>query len=1792
MRLYLHILIYLSIFVPLSAQTFDIFDIDASEFPIMKAKFLAFDEHGNQITNVTTDDISIIEEGNVRRIISLTCNSNITLEPVSTVLVMDASGSMARRNLFLAQSAARAWINAMPDGDSECAITAFDLENYLIQDFTNIKEILLDKVNDLFAQGGTSYNAAFIDELYGGLIVSRNAQYKKVIVMMTDGRPTTATLEHLIIDEAIQQEAMIFVVTLGMPCPPVLRQIANVTGGQWFENVSTAQSASETYNQILKIVSGAEACEIVWESDVTCFGGERLAEINFYPTLMNKYFNYNMPLNSVTGINISPESVFFKNVMPGTARDTTIFITANNGDLNVSEIKFDHPAFEVFPRSFKINKGQTQPVKITYTAQPGGEYTWTRMEMYNNLCPAQIFASGGFAGKRPEKKTLKLTHPNGNELFVAGNDTVVTWEGIPETDDVRLEYSYDNGNNWNLVSERTNGGTFNWNRIPRTPSKECLMKVSQLKMDIGNNAEWARTLGGDFYFNLDEPHSGIALDIYGNIYVTGQFTETINVEGKILTSEGKEDIFIAKFSPDGELEWLTKLGGPESDVANEIEVDFFGNSYVVGKFSQSLFYDSRVLLSRGGTDAFIAKILPDGSFEWVKNVGGPGDDAANDIVIDNLGNVIITGAYSEGAYFGSFEIFSSGSTDIFLTKFSPEGNCLWVKKFGGEYQDEGLSLAVDLGNKIYLTGRFSRSARFENVNLVTPGKDTEFTDYDVFICKFFQNGTMEWVTQAGGERDDTGFGIGVDSRGDVFIAGSYMKEANFGGFTLQANSASENETSDIFIAKLNTNGRFDWVRTAGGNSNDAAYDLAVDSDGNAIITGAFTNRATFDNNEVISKGFLDVFVAKYTSQGLVEWVKRAGGSYADYGFSIALDAWGNSYIGGNYTNAGDFGSTILRTRLGLLDFYIWGAGGGNDALQEDVSDLLWTIAAPEARAIDVDMGQVYLGNSKDSVVVGFIKNVGNFDFRIDSIFFQGPEKDAFTIVSRNSNILIKTDSADETEFYFNPVKAGKNNSDIIIHTQSDTIRRKITGEGLLPDLMLIHRNIDFGKVLVGENKDTLRTAMIANNSKNPIEITETRHNKPNDVDFKTIEGGGNQVLMPGDTLFMDLRFEPSEKGRTSGSLEFHHKGVGSPVVVILGGEGINPNPSILVSDNFFPELFCQSEHKAQLRISNRGGAILNVESIHFEGVNSSDFEILSELPLSVNPDRTSAVDVQYSSDLPGIKTAEIVIKSNSNPDSIARVPISVIMNGAKAISESGNIDFGILDLNENATKILTIKNAGNKAANFFINSISPFYLTSETVFLLPNQSAEIEVKFDGINESASLSGKITILDEVCNFETAVDIRAIVNKKEKPIISVLSQNFEVLNCESSINRNFTISNQGRETLNIESIDILNDIDSEFVITPLQNNSIPQGESAEFELSFIPKSAGDKSCQLFIKSNSEIDSELSIPVEASYHPVSFEISENTLDVGRIIQSQTAEFKVNLTNSGFTTNTFTIINNNDIEFTENRISLNSGETRAISGNIKTDDLSGINIFTFQIVDSICKLMSEVRISASIYPAAAINLKVLSSEGFAGDVIEIPVIATEASDLTGFVINSFDFHLKFNPTILLPVNTNDYEIIDGIGSLTLKDVPYNGEGELLRIPFKVGLGDAEISNLIISNPNVNGDDVAVMPESGIFTSLGICFEGGARLINPNGQGGIMKINPNPAHSEMISISVNIIENGIHSVSIYNSNGYLKEDFLLKSEKGSRQLFINSNDLESGVYFIQYTSPTINEVKKLVIIK
>jgi hypothetical protein len=229
--------------------------------------------------------------------------------------------------------------------------------------------------------------------------------------------------------------------------------------------------------------------------------------------------------------------------------------------------------------------------------------------------------------------------------------------------------------------------------------------------------------------------------------------------------------------------------------------------------------------------------------------------------------------------------------------------------------------------------------------------------------------------------------------------------------------------------------------------------------------------------------------------------------------------------------------------------------------KQDISDSVFSIVMPEPRSRDIDMGDVLVNSSQDSLFDDFMWNPGTWQYRVDSIYFTGADAAAFALISGKPVYTVLPGGLALGEFSFSPVRTGPHSAFINIITQTDTLRQNIIGNGIQPDLRILNNFIDFGRIRLGSFKDSLQCLMLYNAGTAPVRVFNTIQGGPNAVDFSILAGGGAFILNPGDTIRMDLRFQPSFEGRTSGSIVFEHDAAASPAIVRLLGEGYIPDPA-------------------------------------------------------------------------------------------------------------------------------------------------------------------------------------------------------------------------------------------------------------------------------------------------------------------------------------------------------------------------------------------------------------------------------------------------------------------------------------------------------------------------------------------------------------------------------------------------------------------------------------------------------
>lgn len=259
-----------------------------------------------------------------------------------------------------------------------------------------------------------------------------------------------------------------------------------------------------------------------------------------------------------------------------------------------------------------------------------------------------------------------------------------------------------------------------------------------LKLDDSGDFVWAKLFtGADIVQVID-----VCTDELGNIYSTGRLKATADFDPNAgttsLTSNGNNDVFIAKLNSSGDLVWAKSFGSTGSDLGNTISLDASNNIVVGGKFELTVDFDPNAgtanLTSDGGIDGFVAKFDNTGNYVWSKKFGGTSDDEVISLQVKSNGSIYFTGTFETVADFdpGSSTAFltTAGGKDIFICKLNSLGDYNWVYQFGGSGNDVGNDISIDGNGNILSTGWFEGTADFDpttsNLSLTSAGLNDAF----------------------------------------------------------------------------------------------------------------------------------------------------------------------------------------------------------------------------------------------------------------------------------------------------------------------------------------------------------------------------------------------------------------------------------------------------------------------------------------------------------------------------------------------------------------------------------------------------------------------------------------------------------------------------------------------------------------------------------------------------------------------------------------------------------------------------------------------------------------------------------------------------------------------------------------------------------------------------------------------------------------------------------------------------------------------------------------------------------
>jgi len=409
----------------------------------------------------------------------------------------------------------------------------------------------------------------------------------------------------------------------------------------------------------------------------------------------------------------------------------------------------------------------------------------------------------------------------------------------------------------------------------------------------------------------------VVVDHNDQVILSGTFSGTVDFGGGPLKSPGYSDIYLVKLDADGAHSWSKHYNGYDYSFGNALAVDAAGNVLLAGYFFGSISFGKNELVAAGGRDIFVTKHNPAGELIYALPFGefaGESDQLAYGLAVDSFGNAIVVGGFLGELMFEVGNILvSNGSEDIFIAKLDGNGQPVFSKSFGDGERDTAHAVAVSASHRIAVVGSFKGQLDLGAGNL------NASLGEDAFFAVFSSTGQLLWSSSMPlvNGNHARALDVAFDEKGDVIVVGYFEGQVAFGSESMT--SAGQD---DIFVAKLAADtGKVIWSRRFGDSASQRAHSVALDASGNIAVTGDFQGSVSFGPKQLTSVSDRDVFVVKLDSEGKQLWSRGYGGAGDQVGSSIASDSSGDLLVTGEFADTFDFGGASLAS-AGSIDVFV------------------------------------------------------------------------------------------------------------------------------------------------------------------------------------------------------------------------------------------------------------------------------------------------------------------------------------------------------------------------------------------------------------------------------------------------------------------------------------------------------------------------------------------------------------------------------------------------------------------------------------------------------------------------------------------------------------------------------------------------------------------------------------------------------------------------------------------------------------------------------------------------------
>ncbi|MFZ1728911.1 MAG: choice-of-anchor D domain-containing protein [Bacteroidota bacterium] len=1251
------ILILFALALPAQAQlTFNVLGTDGRNYPDIAITFEALDAANKSIQSFIPSDFTVVENGIVRPVISVSCPPPVT-PPISLTLTFDISFSMTiDARLQNMKNACSQLVNDLSYPPAASGITTFGDNTTIALPYTSNKTDILNTISGITASGGgTDFIGAFLNPGSGAIDMTKNRSGDRYIIFMTDAfENLTAVQENSIITAAKAANIKVFTVTVSPNTVNFnLRRIAQQTGGQWFENVITIEAAKAIFAQIGDQIFIYQPCTLVYTTD----GCD--TERNISVTLrkngrsVTRNTSVSVPVANLAWLDVNKSLLDFGTVNGGGTKNDNVVITARGITVNVTSITSAESAFRITGYGgsappFTLTAGQSRTISLQYRPVNTDRLITPLNIVCSAPCQENVVLSGGVFDPAP----MKLIKPDGGEKMFSGTTFRWSWSGISGTQAAELEYSTNSGSTWTSITNNAYNYFYNW-RVPTTPSVECLgLALTKEERITSLDGLWAGDQAGTI--------NAVA------VAESGTLTAAAMSNGQVKVFYPKDAAFVTlinahsgsantvHFSPD--MRWLA-TGGSDGHVRiwntsdGSMAQDLTGPSGAVHTVRFTA--DGNYLVAGSNGNVILWRVWDWGK-AWTHN-GDTSTDGAlavsphTDFIASGSGNSIAILDFTTGTRLRQLTGHSGTVRSLDIS------NDAFVIASGSEDRSVRLWNAITWQAIRTLTGHSAavRSVQLSNAaGRVLSGS----TDKSVRIWDGRSGALLHTLNGHSGGVNGAVF----DRRTRYIISGADDKRIRVWGYVPPV--ADKSDSLWTIIMTL------------------------TDLEGNPPQFAALKCPDTWSDGEAIFHN---------TGNQLVT-VLNARITGAD---SSAFD-----FIGGNpippqvIMNPEDTLRIPLRffpSRVGTFDAVL--------ELETDIpgtpistlslsgrKDTVRTVVTPDT----LDAGELY-SCALPVILTFMMANEGTVNAVIDSIDTDIPGVVSFPSVFPR---ILLPGQIDTVRVLVHPSAIGPFEGYVRMETTPCGFTEDIVIRGnLVPTAIVAEPNpLIFDFAAVG---DTSRSQFVLRNTTmvpmvlDSIAVLFT--NPPFALQEKFLWPDTNGVydsllaltsillpdtLQPGDSLVMHLAYFPQSEGSSNGRMFFHTISPCNDSLFVELQASSSRKPSIASTATTFSNLLCPEEQSsfATATLRNTGGLPLTVSELRKAGANPGDFQIIGPaVPLFLQPGASEDVQLVFLPQAKGsIRSFILEVVSDAENTPLVQIPYSARKDSVGMSVAPGSIDIG------------------------------------------------------------------------------------------------------------------------------------------------------------------------------------------------------------------------------------------------------------------------------------------------------------------------------------------------------------------------------------------------------------------------------------------------------------------------------------------------------------------------------------